>query len=220
MPRKTQPNSRSPAAFTLIELLTVITVLAILLAIIIPVVGRVREASSSVQCLNNLRQISTAARLYAQDNDNKLPVVDGGTTPNGSADNWVFILTGYYNRPDYLGSRGRLTTVGSKRRSPLLCAENIQQTENPPSGAASTYGMNDNLSALSLEQATAPDRVVMFTDMICFNSNWRLRLQPNRPDRQPAKIHQNKYHFVYLDGHSAAEESYPTQEDDPFWMPF
>lgn len=220
MPRPLQQRPSAPAGFTLIELLMAIVVCAILLMIMIATVSSVREASGSVQCLSNLRQLAGAARLYAQDNNNKLPVVDGGIAENGHADNWVFILTGYYGRADYLESRGRLTTVGSGKRSPLLCPENIQQAQNPSTGAASTYGMNDNLSAMQLELATNPGTVVMFTDMVCVNRNWRLRLQPGRQDAAPAKVHNNKYHFVYLDGHATATDTYPTQQADPFWMPY
>jgi prepilin-type N-terminal cleavage/methylation domain-containing protein/prepilin-type processing-associated H-X9-DG protein len=60
-------------AFTLIELLTVIAIIGILAAILIPVVGSVRESAKGSVCRSNLRQIGLAAHLYAADNNDFLP---------------------------------------------------------------------------------------------------------------------------------------------------
>jgi len=59
--------------FTLIELLTVIAIIGILAAILIPVVGRVRDSARGSQCVSNLRQIGVAAYAYAADNNDLLP---------------------------------------------------------------------------------------------------------------------------------------------------
>lgn len=61
------------AAFTLIELLTVIAIIGILAAILIPVVGRVRDHARTAACTSNLRQLGLAVLLYANENDDFLP---------------------------------------------------------------------------------------------------------------------------------------------------
>jgi prepilin-type N-terminal cleavage/methylation domain-containing protein len=61
------------AGFTLIELLIVIGIMAMLLAIAVPVVSRARAAANKVTCINNLRQLAGAFHLYAQQNDGLLP---------------------------------------------------------------------------------------------------------------------------------------------------
>jgi prepilin-type N-terminal cleavage/methylation domain-containing protein/prepilin-type processing-associated H-X9-DG protein len=60
-------------AFTLIELLTVIAIIGILAAILIPVVGSVRESARTAQCASNLRQIGNGIALYAMDNQGNAP---------------------------------------------------------------------------------------------------------------------------------------------------
>jgi prepilin-type N-terminal cleavage/methylation domain-containing protein/prepilin-type processing-associated H-X9-DG protein len=63
----------SHTAFTLIELLTVIAIITILAAILIPVTGKVRESAQASTCLNNLRQIGTAIGLYQSEHQGGFP---------------------------------------------------------------------------------------------------------------------------------------------------
>jgi len=62
------------AAYTLVEVLTVIGIIAILSAILLPVLGRVRENGRAALCSSNLQQIHRAFTQYVADNDSKLPV--------------------------------------------------------------------------------------------------------------------------------------------------
>lgn len=63
------------AAFTLIELLVVIASIGILAALLMPALGRAKEAGRSAACLSNLHQIGLALQLYVQDNNNRLPIM-------------------------------------------------------------------------------------------------------------------------------------------------
>jgi len=62
-------------AFTLIELLVVTAVIGILASLLLPVLGRAKEAARSTACMSNLHQIGIALQLYVQDNNNRLPVM-------------------------------------------------------------------------------------------------------------------------------------------------
>jgi len=59
--------------FTLIELLVVIVIIAILVAVLLPVFLSAKERARQTLCLNNLRNLSKAMRLYADDHDGYLP---------------------------------------------------------------------------------------------------------------------------------------------------
>ncbi len=119
-------NGRGKRAFTLVELLVVIGIIALLLAILLPSLARARQSANSVACQSNLRQIALWAFMYAETWKGVLP--HNGTTDfvNGvgyyhlSTDTWSdkFIkemLGGRYQRsgtvlhcPQVMGSIGYL----------------------------------------------------------------------------------------------------------------
>lgn len=61
------------SAFTLIELLTVIAIVGVLAAILMPVVGRVRDSAHKAACLSNLRHIGVALKLQINDTKGRFP---------------------------------------------------------------------------------------------------------------------------------------------------
>lgn len=78
-----QERSPSREAFTLIELLVVIAIIAILAAILLPVLASATERAKRIQCLGNLKQLGVGAILYAEDFGDKVPPGNKGlSSPN------------------------------------------------------------------------------------------------------------------------------------------
>lgn len=77
----------SRSAFTLIELLVTVTIIAVLVALVLPVIGVVRDQARTISCQSNQRGLGVAILAWARDNNGRLPYGQGA--PAGMAYNWV-----------------------------------------------------------------------------------------------------------------------------------
>ena len=130
---------RKNQAFTLIELLIVIAIIAILAAILFPTFAKVRENARRAACQSNLKQLALAFTQYTQDNDERMPgATDGGNGGAGVSGGWMFFKT--FNGTPAPGAfdpaQGSLYPY-VKSRAVYVCPD-----DSPGQSAGDSYAIN------------------------------------------------------------------------------
>jgi prepilin-type N-terminal cleavage/methylation domain-containing protein/prepilin-type processing-associated H-X9-DG protein len=125
-------NAGSRRAFTLVELLVVIGIIATLIAVLLPTLGKARASAARAQCLSNIRQLQIAQLAYAAANKNTLISADDGQGHGA----WIELLEPY--------AGGALV-----RRCPSdqsVYFETALPNTTPPRLRTTSYGINNLLS--------------------------------------------------------------------------
>ncbi|MGC4115190.1 MAG: prepilin-type N-terminal cleavage/methylation domain-containing protein, partial [Myxococcales bacterium] len=155
-------RANARGAFTLIELLTVIAIIGILAAIIIPTVSRVRQTARNAQCVSNLRQWSQAVMLYA--NDNKGNYVIRGTADDGTTGQTWVAISNVIPRMLYGKYLSASTVIDTLRNCPSRTDGNtgVSYYINRPYVKGTTVAP---LDAVPLAKVRNPSQFMLFTDI-------------------------------------------------------
>lgn len=84
-------NPKKSRAFSLVELLVVVSIIAVLISILVPALSKARQVTRATTCASNLRQIGMTLSVYIQNNDDRIPQDNPSNNPFGK---W-FGLVGY-----------------------------------------------------------------------------------------------------------------------------
>lgn len=153
--------------FTLVELLTVVAIIGVLAAILIPTVGRVRQTAHGSQCASNLRQLQSANILYATEHKgNYVRYIEGG---NPALPNW-------YQNTDFLKLVGRRTITPTGKASlvvqavccPLVTTSDGNFTRGGGYGLNSS-GISSAQGNASHLQVQSPARTIAIADALNFH---------------------------------------------------
>src|SRR4051812_3400599 len=69
-------SRKTRLAFTLIELLVVIAIIAILASLLLPSLARAKGKAQSIKCINNLKQLGIALRIWTDEHEDRYPEAD------------------------------------------------------------------------------------------------------------------------------------------------
>ena len=189
-------------SFTLIELLVVMAIIAILSALLLSVISRVKTSAQAITCRNNLKQWGIATQLYAAANDDYLPP-DGTSTPNDNATNigWYIQLPQQLGLPRYADMPWRTNPRAPLGHSIWICPANSHRCNTSKNtNNLFHYCLNKNVNGtgesnqIRLVSIPHPSVTVWLFD----NGKVGAVEQWNNVH---SNLHNQGAQFVFLDGH-------------------
>jgi len=112
-------------AFTLVELLVVIAIIAILAALLLPVLQQGKIRARRIQCVNNLQETGLAFHLFANDHGGKFPM-QVSTNDGGSLE---FVTAGYKIHGPFYFAYKHFSPLASElvTPKPLVCPADLER---------------------------------------------------------------------------------------------
>lgn len=221
LPNLLRPPDRTAHGFTLTELLVVIAVIALLAALLLPVLGKSRAKAEGVTCANNLKQLSVAWQLYTDDNGDLLVNNHGVPETLARRSTWANNVQDWLDgddntnlvflRDSKLGPYANHATAIYKcpsDREPALNGQRIRtMSMNAQVGNSGeiTNRFNPNyLQFLKESEIPTPAGIFVFLDEHCDTLNdgfFVNRLDDYKWGNLPGSYHNGAVNLSFADGH-------------------
>ncbi|MFA9479545.1 type II secretion system protein [Phycisphaerales bacterium AB-hyl4] len=218
--------------FTLIELLVVISIVALLIAILLPALSAARQTARQIQCLSNQRQLGIIQSIYAQDDDDQLPMSLHGAETDGYS--WVYYLRPYFgvnpaavhrnNSPDYEAFHCTNTGLAPGTRHPgLIYAQNMLVAGVFVPGVIGR-------GRVPLGAVDRPSRTISIAETDYADRNLSLVLSNHFDGAQQdtgtlfsamtvsTKWHTGAINVLWLDGHAGSEVNTPELRSETHYL--
>ena len=134
---KFNSNKKSNIAFTLVELLVVISIIGLLAGLAVPAINGGLKSAKAGACLSNLHQIGVATMAFAADNSFKLPNAGSGTSDMWATQLATFISTGTKSKKSIFVCPGSEKTVQEATGSDVAVTYGVHNGLMPKGGTAS-----------------------------------------------------------------------------------
>jgi prepilin-type N-terminal cleavage/methylation domain-containing protein/prepilin-type processing-associated H-X9-DG protein len=195
---------RAPRAFTLIELLIVIAVIALLIGLLLPALAAARESGRAVKCASNLRQWGVAVNAYAAESKGFLPRRGQGVNPLVNyqrESDWFNALPPHLGEQRYMDlfANGLIARPGSQTVWMCPSATEVQ------SDHYLAYAMNMRLSVWDQPDPDKLDSVGSAFSQVFMSegSGVYCSVLPAAQPYSPLARHRGSVNIVFLDTHTS-----------------
>ena len=197
--------SRARRAFTLLELLVVMAIIAILAGLLVPTLSRAKHKTRAVGCLSNLRQWGQALHLYALGNNGLLPPEGWANPPRVPTSSvhtnaWYVLLPREVGLPPYYAMTWRTNADLHPARSVWLCPANTR-----PSTGTNLFHYCLNGYVDGAGSSDRPRRVFAIPNPVSVIYLFDSKNLPavGGPSYVHTNLHTRGAQFLFLDGHVA-----------------
>jgi len=146
--------------FTLVELLVVIGIIALLISILIPTLGKARNQAQRIKCQANLQQIGQVWHMYANENDGWFPILfeerlnSSGAKVRYSNGNWALLFAD--NRPLKVDYRSMMKDRYKMPSGNIFYCPNYRSYTGSDTNSDWSYTRTDTSSGLPPDYYTVP----------------------------------------------------------------
>lgn len=239
-----KPHSRDKSAFTLVELLIVIVIIAILSGMLLPALSHAKNRATTTQCLNNLKQLNICWHMYSGENDDRLGANNSVNVTLGNNTTLLSGLSWALAEPTDAGIKGGYLWPMNESLGIYHCpADRNPQGNTPLPQRIRSYTMSQSVNGfpdynlwvytnipmfrkMSDIRSPNPDKCMVFVDE---NENTLVDSLFGMPTKKfngtlswwslPSNRHNQAANLSFADGHAAIEKWRVPKVFSEDWIP-